>query len=1152
MLASRLVFTPPEDSLLYVGEYDYLLVVLSVTVAIIASYASLLVAQKAGSNRQSRSRAMWISVGGICLGAGIWTMHFVGMLAFSLPCSTSYDVGLTFLSMAPGILASLMVVWLMSGQTLRPSSILLGGLLLGTGIGSMHYSGMEAMRLNGLVRYDATLFALSILVAVSLATLAFWIRSRLTSKFAASISGTVATSVVMGLAVSGMHYTAMAAAYFIRSDQPIFPVSGVSTTFLAAILLVSTSLLIVVTIVATYVSDKAIVVKRSVRWISLLIISWTGISWVASDNYYDKSTLTLYQHEMQTAERQVENSALTIDRDVAFLKGVSEMISNENEVRELLQNSRELVNRSPKSLAQRARTPLGEILDQNDHELNVIAQSLKVGLIFILDNGGDCIVASNAGQPGSPVGSNFADRQYFQENREGRPGRQYAVGRTTNVPGLYYSAPVLEKGKYLGSVVVKRNITDYAEWLRLSNAFIVDSNGVVVLAADKRLEQRLMPGAAALLLSPAQLLAQYKRVAFGSLSPYKTQNGQIRLIRLDANDAPSVLVSKSLAEDAISIGIARPLEQIRQLDSERGWMFVLITTAGSMLIIAVSAIALYLRISRQTESALRIAATAFETQEGILVTDAATNILRVNSAFTTITGYTADEAIGNTPALLKSDRQDKMFYDSMWASINETGFWSGEIWNRRKNGEVFPEQLTITAVRDEGGSVTNYVASLSDISSRKQSEEQILRLAFYDQLTGLPNRRLLLDRLAQDIKKSRRNGRSLAVLFIDLDRFKEINDTLGHTKGDKLLIEAAGRIRKLVRETDTLARLGGDEFTLILPDYDGPTHIDRIAEYIVDELDRPFDLGDGDFGHISGSVGITRYPEDARDIDELLKHADQAMYAAKAAGRSRFSHFTPALQQAAQEKMAVTRDLRQALSNHELEVFYQPIVELGTGIIQKAEALLRWRHPTRGMVSPAVFIPLAEEFGLIHDIGNWVFLQAVASISNWKNQFGLTIQISVNRSPVEFTQGALGWEDTLRAANLPGAAICMEITEGLLVKESTLVQETLMACRTSGIEVSVDDFGTGYSALSYLKRFDVDYLKIDQSFVKSLINDESDKAMVEAIIVMAHKLRIKTIAEGVETEAQRDLLLSFGCDFAQGYLYSKPIPASEFEKLLAG
>jgi len=430
------------------------------------------------------------------------------------------------------------------------------------------------------------------------------------------------------------------------------------------------------------------------------------------------------------------------------------------------------------------------------------------------------------------------------------------------------------------------------------------------------------------------------------------------------------------------------------------------------------------------------------------------------------------------------------------------------------------------------------------------SMQKTFKLANYDVLTGLPNRNLFLERLEQEIKKAQRNKSSVALLLIDLDQFKKVNDTLGHQAGDLLLVESAQRIRRCLRDTDTVARLGGDEFIIILPDISGHQYIERVAKDIILDLNKSFTLGNN-IVYSSASIGITVYPDDAQDIESLLKHVDQAMYVAKAEGRNRFGYFTEAMQQEVKEKLELTKDLRKALVRNQLHLYFQPIVELSSGKILKAEALLRWKHPVRGMISPSDFIPLAEETGLIHEIGEWVFREAINSVKQWHNQFGLIIQVSVNKSPVQFEHNnKLDWLEQINGLGLPGKGITVEITEGLLLKGSSQINQQLLEFRNGGIEVSIDDFGTGFSALSYLKRFDIDYLKIDRSFIKDLELDAHDKALTEAIIVMAHKLGIKTIAEGVETEGQLGLLKSFGCDYVQGFLYSPAVPAAEFVKMI--
>ena len=558
--------------------------------------------------------------------------------------------------------------------------------------------------------------------------------------------------------------------------------------------------------------------------------------------------------------------------------------------------------------------------------------------------------------------------------------------------------------------------------------------------------------------------------------------------------------------------------------------------------------------SKQAEEDLKVAASVYQiSSEAMLVTDAETRVISVNPAFISTTGYTEAEMRGRNPSFLSSGRHDKGFYLDMWKSINESGHWRGEIWNRRKNGEVFAEFLAINTIFDEDGKVFRRVGLFTDITEKKRTEELIWRQANFDTLTGLPNRRMFRDRLELELKNAKRDDQIVALLFIDLDRFKEVNDTLGHHVGDELLVQAAQRLTSCVRSTDTIARLGGDEFTVILSRLHNTEDIEQLTRNIIHKLAEPYRLGK-ETAHVSASVGITVFPTDTTQIEQLLQNADQAMYLAKEQGRNCFSFFTPSLHEAAMLRLRMLGELKNALETGQLRVYFQPIVELPSGQIFKAEALLRWLHPQHGLVSPMAFIPLAEETGLIIPIGDWVFRESARYAKRWSDLVGgAGFQISVNKSPVQFRSkdcSPESWIDYLHEIGLSGHGIAVEITEGLLLNRDDDTAHKLLQFRDAGIQISMDDFGTGYSSLSYLKKFDIDYLKIDQSFVRNMVSDPADQALCEAIVVMAHKLGLKVVAEGVETKEQRDLLIDIGCDFAQGYLFSRPIPAEEFEAML--
>lgn len=556
---------------------------------------------------------------------------------------------------------------------------------------------------------------------------------------------------------------------------------------------------------------------------------------------------------------------------------------------------------------------------------------------------------------------------------------------------------------------------------------------------------------------------------------------------------------------------------------------------------------------RRTDAELRLYATVFtNAAEGMTITGADSRIVAVNPAFTVISGYEQAEVIGQTPAILNSGQQSPEFYRQMWSDLNEIGHWQGEIWNRRKDGGIYPEWLSIAAVRDEHGEVTHYIGVFTDISERKQNEARIHHLAHHDVLTGLPNRLLLEDRISQAMLKSRRSSKPMGLVFVDLDRFKNINDTLGHEVGDQLLVQAAQRGLSVLRDTDTLSRQGGDEFVVVLPELDHRQDAMHVTRKLLAALCQPYLLA----GHeltVSGSAGIVLYPDDGQTASELLRKADAAMYRAKEEGRNTFRFFSSEINTASLGELLLENDLYGALERGELMMHYQPKVDAQTGELVGAEALMRWKHREHGMIPPDRFIPLAEENGLINAFGEWAIKNVCAQQRAWLDAGLMVVPVAVNISAHQFAQQDLPQlvSHALAEHGIPPQLLDLELTESLLMRNANRATHVLQTLRSMHVHVSIDDFGTGYSSLSYLKQFPVQSLKIDRSFVCEINEDGETIKLASAIIAMAHELDLSVIAEGVETEAQRVYLMEHGCDQFQGYLFGRPQPAEEMGKLLA-
>ncbi|ANJ68362.1 diguanylate cyclase [Halothiobacillus diazotrophicus] len=551
----------------------------------------------------------------------------------------------------------------------------------------------------------------------------------------------------------------------------------------------------------------------------------------------------------------------------------------------------------------------------------------------------------------------------------------------------------------------------------------------------------------------------------------------------------------------------------------------------------------------KVEASLRLFETAIAgSEEGFMVVDTGLHILSVNMTFTRMYGYSAEEVIGQTLPMLRSDEHDETFYSGLWANVRRFGRWQGEVWKRRKNGEVFPEWLNISAVNDTEGTTTHYIATFSDISRRKSTEAQIQYLSSHDALTGLPNRMLFQDRLENAIANAARDHRRVALLDLDLDNFKLLNDSLGHSAGDTLLRAVALRLKGCIPETDSISRLGGDAFLIALTNIDSVDAINHVLIEVLAQVASPLDI-DGRPLSLTCSIGVAVYPDDGDQFETLLKRADKAMYHAKEAGRNTYRFFTEQINTDSLAHLRIAHSLRAAVRAREFALHYQPQIDLRTGALVGAEALIRWHHPEEGLVPPNDFIAIAEQTGLIVEIGDWVLREACRQAVAWQRAGLPPLVVAVNISAVQFRRGDFE-QSVLTALSESGLAprfLEIELTESVLLHDMEIMLSLINRLKDLGIKLAIDDFGTGYSSLSYLKKFKVDRLKIDQSFVRDIGRDPEDRAIVSAIVQMARALNLQSLAEGVETPAQLEFLRAQGCDEAQGYLYSKPMPPEAFE-----
>ncbi|NWK46912.1 EAL domain-containing protein [Ralstonia pickettii] len=781
-----------------------------------------------------------------------------------------------------------------------------------------------------------------------------------------------------------------------------------------------------------------------------------------------------------------------------------------------------------------------EVFEQVIHERQEVVRDLTFQVAVIDENG--MLLYSSIGPVTDRL--DLSQREHFRVHKESG-GRDVLFisdpvqGKVSKKWSIQVTRPILKAGQFAGVVVVSVSPEQFASF---ANTLAVGKDGAATIIRESGQVLARVPNPTAGIEKPPRR-RQFNRPGALETGSYRVVSGTDGVERIIGyHHVPEIGLYFLVGESVASV--MAPYDSYRRT--------ALVEAAASTLLLAL----LYFTLRHQGAERrrhleeMRLASLVYaSSSEAMMVTTLDGQVVDVNPAFTVTTGYTAQEFKGQSSDAIRSECNEASVIDAMREGVSTRGSWSGEYLIRRKNGSEFPALLTVDTFADSSLGEPRRVALIHDMTEKKRAEEVIWRQANFDPLTELPNRHMFYNRLRHEIARARQASTQLALLFIDLDRFKEVNDTLGHDQGDVLLKEIARRISAIVRGTDTVARLAGDEFTIILPDLPDAGAATPIIRALLARIAAPLQLGEESV-EVSASIGVAMYPRDADSAESLLVRADQAMFAAKSAGRNQWAVFTPALQRAEQERLRVTSDLRVALTQGQLAVHYQPIVDLLTGKVRKAEALIRWTHPVRGEIDPADFIPVAEDSGLIVDIGKWVLNQALDQLTQWHATLDNTLQVSVNKSPLEFRahqSSNESWPKVVERRGLAPHSLVVEITEGSLMADSAEVVEHLHEFRRAGVDIALDDFGTGYSSLSYLKRFDIDFIKIDQSFVRSLAHDPKDIALCSAIVSMAHALRIKVIAEGIETEEQKAILVAAGCDYGQGHLFCPPVPPAAFE-----
>ncbi len=1136
-----------ESALVLPRGYEYSLVALSFLVAVATSYVALEIASRFRRSGAKPQKSALVLSGGMTLGGGIWSMHLIAMLALSLPVEVAYDPLLTFLSAAISVIMSSLAFSLLLYKNISVFRLMGSGFLVGCGIAAMHYLGMGAMVMQARIYYQPFPFLFSICIGIIAATASLWLMIN-SEKKSLKIFQPL-SAIVMSVAMSSMHYTGMGATIFVK--DPLATPGGVKILDTAYLSLTITLGMITVIVLSMVVTDMKKRLSGRARLLLLVLImscSIVIVIGVALGHLYNIAYMRETDSLKGLADAYIEQIESSSHRE-RFLTGLSP-----EEVYNNIEDKKS--NKTPplyKQFGNSGRVYIARKLDRYFIFYHSVGtHKARYSLIPAGAIGDDPIVLAMEGKEGLYRGLDSQGRDVIAVYSY---IDSVDVALTVSIDIADLKEAFTDTNLTLLFTLVVATLLGAGLFYVISNPMIVDLESEIerrrIIEKDMRLFRSLIDNSneAFIVIDPstARILDANNRAA--EMSEYSAgELLDISIIDLDCN-IPD-LTSWGKLEDRITASTSGIFET--RMERKNSAPLPVEVSAKLVLVDGQRyffSVVRDITTRKSLEGKLLLATAVYENAtEGIMVTDQKGSILYVNEAFSNITGYSSKEAIGNTPRILKSERNDQLLYKELWETLKAQGAWQGELWNRRKNGEAYPQKTSITSVHDPGTDQINYVSVFYDITEIRSREEQIKFQANYDALTQLPNRMLFEDRLALSIEYAGRNENRLGILFIDLDEFKKVNDSLGHRVGDTLLLEVARRLEKSVRNYDTVSRFGGDEFQLLIAGANQPKDSILAAKRIFEAFATPFII-EGANVDTSASIGIAIYPDDGIETETLVRNADLALYAAKRDGKNRFQLFTQEMNKNAQLRIELERDMRKSIEEEDFFVVYQPKVDAKSDAVVGMEALLRWRHPERGLIPPFEFIPIAEESNLILKLGDFVLRESCRQTKQWNETYNLSLCVAVNFSAQQFRYEDLTKKIALilDETGMKPEWLQMEVTESMVMGDKDTAISTMIELSEMGVSIAMDDFGTGYSSLSYLQQFPLHTVKIDQTFIRNAPEKESDKVLVKTIIQMGQGLGLTVVAEGVEELKHVELLRSYGCDLLQGYYFAKPMAANEFE-----